>query len=92
MNFNLNFYNNKKVFITGHTGFKGSWLCKMLTKQGAIVTGYSKGSKKKYSLYDIANISQNISSVFGDIRDYKTLKAAFDIAQQKSYSILLRSH
>lgn len=41
MNFDLDFYKGKKVFVTGHTGFKGSWLCKMLVNAGAIVTGYS---------------------------------------------------
>lgn len=41
MNFDLDFYKGKKVFVTGHTGFKGSWLCKMLANAGAIVTGYS---------------------------------------------------
>ena len=39
--FDINFYKGKKVFITGHTGFKGSWLCKILTNVGAEVTGYS---------------------------------------------------
>ena len=39
--FDLNFYKNKKVLITGHTGFKGSWLCRMLLDLGADVTGYS---------------------------------------------------
>ena len=39
--FDLSFYKDKKVFVTGHTGFKGSWLCKMLANAGAIVTGYS---------------------------------------------------
>ena len=38
---NLDFYKGKKVFITGHTGFKGTWLCEILTKAGAIITGYS---------------------------------------------------
>ena len=40
MNFDLSFYKGKKVFVTGHTGFKGSWLCKILANAGAIVTGY----------------------------------------------------
>ena len=39
--FDLSFYQGKKVFVTGHTGFKGSWLCKVLANAGAIVTGYS---------------------------------------------------
>ena len=39
--FDMQFYKGKKVFVTGHTGFKGSWLCKMLTNAGAVVTGYS---------------------------------------------------
>ena len=43
--FNMSFYKGKKVFVTGHTGFKGSWLCKMLTNVGAEVTGYSLNSQ-----------------------------------------------
>lgn len=81
MNFDLSFYKNKKVFVTGHTGFKGSWLCKILANAGADVTGYSLNPPTNPSLFEIANISQDIHSVIGDIRDYKALKAAFDEAQ-----------
>ena len=77
----LYFYKNKRVFITGHTGFKGSWLCKMLTNAGAIVTGYSLPAPTTPSLFDVANIEGDITSVIGDIRDYAKLKAAFDAAQ-----------
>ncbi len=78
MDFDISFYKGKKVFVTGHTGFKGSWLCKMLVNAGAEVTGYSRGSKKEYSLYEIAHIENDVNSVFGDVRDYKSLKIAFD--------------
>ena len=80
MNFDLSFYKGKRVFVTGHTGFKGSWLCKILANAGAIVTGYSLNPPTSPSLFEIANIEQDIHSVIGDIRDYKTLKAAFDEA------------
>lgn len=50
-NFNLSFYKEKKVFITGHTGFKGSWLCKMLVNEGAAVTGYALESPTEPSLF-----------------------------------------
>lgn len=78
MNFDLNFYKGKKVFITGHTGFKGSWLCKILTSVGAEVTGYSLKPPTMPSLFEIAEVDKDIHSVIGDIRDYKSLKAAFD--------------
>lgn len=81
MNFDLNFYNGKKVFITGHTGFKGSWMCKMLVNAGAIVTGYSLTPPTKPSLFEIAQIEKDITSVIGDIRDYDSLKEAFNQAQ-----------
>ena len=81
MEFDMNFYKGKKVFVTGHTGFKGSWLCKMLVNAGAIVTGYSRGTKKEYSLFKIAEIEKDITSVYGDVCDYAALKAAFDAAQ-----------
>ena len=81
MEFDMNFYIGKKVFVTGHTGFKGSWLCKMLVNAGAIVTGYSRGTKKEYSLFKIAEIEKDITSVYGDVCDYAALKAAFDAAQ-----------
>lgn len=75
------FYKRKKVFITGHTGFKGSWLCKMLAKAGADVTGYSLNPPTNPSLFEIAGIAKDIHSVIGDIRDIAALKKAFDEAQ-----------
>lgn len=79
--FNLGFYKEKKVFVTGHTGFKGSWLCKMLVNSGAIVTGYSLEPPTNPSLFEIAEIENDITSIIGDIRDYDSLKKAFDEAQ-----------
>ena len=77
----LNFYRGKKVFVTGHTGFKGSWLCKILSNAGAEVTGYSLEAPTEPSLFKIAGIESDIHSVIGDIRDYTSLKKAFDEAQ-----------
>ena len=79
--FGLEFYNGRKVFVTGHTGFKGSWLCKMLTNAGAVVTGYSLNPPTKLSLFEIAGIEKDVNSIIGDIRDYQSLKRAFDEAQ-----------
>ena len=77
----LSFYKGKKVFVTGHTGFKGSWLCKILSNAGAKVTGYSLNPPTEPSLFKIANIDSEVNSIIGDIRDYKSLKAAFDKVQ-----------
>lgn len=79
--FDLSFYNGKKVFVTGHTGFKGSWLCKILVNAGAEVTGYSLKPPTYPSLFEIAEIERDIHSVIGDIRDLKSLKNAFDEVQ-----------
>ncbi len=81
MDFDLSFYKGKKVFVTGHTGFKGSWLCKVLTNIGAIVTGYSLKPPTEPSLFEIAGIEQNIHSVIGDIRNYEVLKKVFNKAK-----------
>lgn len=81
MNFDLSFYKGKKVFVTGHTGFKGAWLCKILADFGAKVTGYSLNPPTSPSLFELAGIEQDVYSLEGDIRDYKALKKAFDIVQ-----------
>lgn len=79
--FDLSFYQGKNVFVTGHTGFKGAWLCRVLANAGATVTGYALRSPTVPALFDIANIDADIHSVIGDIRDYKALRSAFDEAQ-----------
>nr|WP_044292853.1 CDP-glucose 4,6-dehydratase [Robinsoniella peoriensis] len=79
--FDLCFYKGKKVLVTGHTGFKGAWLCKMLVNAGAIVWGYSLEPPTEPSIFKIAGIEKDINSVRGDIRDYKTLKMCFEEAQ-----------
>ena len=80
-NFNTSFYKGKKVFVTGHTGFKGSWLCKILIGMGAEVTGYSLPAPTEPSLFELAEIEKGMHSVIGDIRDYASLKKAFDEAE-----------
>ena len=74
-----NFWKNKKVFITGHTGFKGSWLSLFLNYLGADVTGYSLEPNTKPSLFDLAKIKNVIKkSIIADVRDYKKLKSELD--------------
>lgn len=77
----LNWYSGKKVLITGHTGFKGSWLCYILASAGADVTGYSLKPPTKPSLYEICNVEKRIHSIIGDIRDLKHLKQVFEEVQ-----------
>ena len=74
---NMDFYKGKRVLITGHTGFKGAWLCQMLINAGAEVTGYALNPPTKPSLFEIANISEKMNSVIGDIRDLSKLKETF---------------
>ncbi len=76
----MDWYKGKRVFVTGHTGFKGTWLCKMLINAGAIVTGYSLEPPTKPNLFELADIEKDMTSVIGDIRDMDALKAAFDKA------------
>ncbi len=76
-----NFFQGKRVFVTGHTGFKGSWLCRILVGAGAIVTGYSLPAPTQPNLFELAGLEGKITSVIGDIRDRDKLTAAFDAAQ-----------
>lgn len=73
---NINFWKNKKVFLTGHTGFKGSWLCLWLHLLGAKVTGYALEPPTRPSLFELCRIGWLIKSVIADVRDLKTLKKA----------------
>jgi len=72
----LDFYKGKKVFITGHTGFKGSWLCEALSLAGADVMGYSLDPPTEPNLFSLLGLDKKIKSVIGDIRDLKKLKTA----------------
>ncbi len=75
------FYEGKKVLVTGHTGFKGSWLCKILAGFGAEVTGYSLTPPSNPSLFELADIERDTDSVIGDIRDIEKLKRVFEETQ-----------
>lgn len=73
MNFDLSFYNDKKVLLTGHTGFKGSWMSVMLVNAGAKVIGYSTCSKTETRLFDLCGVKDQITHVKGDVRDLEHL-------------------
>ena len=81
MNSMKKFYNGKSVFVTGHTGFKGSWLCKALILCGAKVTGYALEANTTPNVFGLSGIENQMTSVIGDIRDFNSLKSAFDEAK-----------
>jgi CDP-glucose 4,6-dehydratase len=67
------FWQGKRVFLTGHTGFKGSWLSLWLAHMGAVVKGYSLSPPTTPALFDVAKVDQVIVSEIGDIRDLDRL-------------------
>lgn len=83
----FDFYRDKKVLVTGHTGFKGAWMVKVLMMAGADITGYSLTPPTEPNLFEMLTKTRNIadkgtlSSVIGDVRDIKHLKQSFDEAQ-----------
>ena len=74
----MDFYRDKRVLVTGHTGFKGAWLCRILTLAGAQVTGYSLEPPTDPSLFEIAGLEDVMDSVIGDIRNLQGLKDVFE--------------
>lgn len=77
----LEFYNGKKVLVTGHTGFKGTWLCRILTLAGASVTGYALNPPTDPGMFTIVGLEDEMDSVIGDIRDLEGLKRVFERVQ-----------
>lgn len=73
----LEFYRNKRVLVTGHTGFKGTWLCRMLQRAGAEVTGYALEPPTEPSLFTLSGTGNGMRSVTGDIRDFPKLQKIF---------------
>ncbi|MBQ8804701.1 MAG: CDP-glucose 4,6-dehydratase [Tyzzerella sp.] len=79
--FDNSFYRNKKVLVTGHTGFKGSWLCRILVNAGAQVTGYSLEAPTNPNLYTLCDVEERINSIIGDVRDLEHMKKVFEKVQ-----------
>lgn len=77
----LNFYKGKRVLVTGHTGFKGAWMCRVLVDAGAILTGYSLEAPTQPNLFALAGVEDNMTSIIGDVRDLAHLTEVFDQAQ-----------
>lgn len=75
------FWQGKRVLLTGHTGFKGSWLSLLLLKEGAQVTGYALPPPEGPSLFDILGLEKNMQSVTGDVRDLSAMEKAFEDAK-----------
>lgn len=73
----LSFYNGKSVLVTGHTGFKGSWMCEVLLREGARLTGFSNGIPTTPGLFEVLGLEQRMHSVMGDVRDLHALMEVF---------------
>ena len=76
-NFDLSFYKGKKVLVTGHTGFKGTWLVSLLLSAGAQVTGYSLEPPTDPSIFGLSGMKNQIRSIIGDIRELERLMEVF---------------
>lgn len=76
MSLNRSFWKGRRVFLTGHTGFKGSWLSLWLRSLGANVTGYALDAPTQPNLFEQARVAGSIRSIHGDIRDFSRLKSA----------------
>ena len=74
----LSFFKNCKVLVTGHTGFKGAWICKVLLNAGAQVSGYALPAPTSPSLFELCHLSDHMNSVIGDIRDISRLQRVFE--------------
>ena len=77
----LNFYKGKRVLVTGHTGFKGAWMCRVLVDAGAILTGYSLEAPTQPNLFALEGVEDNMTSIIGDVRDLAHLMEVFDQTQ-----------
>lgn len=77
----LDFWKNKKILVTGHTGFKGSWLCEALLLAGAEVTGYALKPPTDPSLFEVLSLKDRMRSVEGDVRDLPRLLSVFEEAR-----------
>ena len=77
----LTFWKGKRVFLTGHTGFKGAWLCRVLVSAGAELTGYSLNPPTEPNLFSLSRVEDRMTSVISDIRDRKSLLEAFQTAK-----------
>ena len=73
----FSFFRGKKVFLTGHTGFKGTWLSRILLMAGAEVTGYALAPSERSHLFELTRTGQEMETVVGDIRDVDYLKKKF---------------
>ena len=80
------FWKDKKVLITGHTGFKGSWLCLVLNELGADIYGFSLPPNTTPNLYTEAKINEKVTSYFGDVRNYEKLN---DVIQDIQPEIII---
>jgi CDP-glucose 4,6-dehydratase len=78
---NNDFWQGKRVFVTGHTGFKGSWLCELLLALGANVTGYALAPKASPSLWNICGLDGRIESHIGDVRNIEGMRTVFESAR-----------
>ncbi len=72
----FNFWSGRRVFITGHTGFKGSWLSLWLTQLGAEVTGFALQPSTKPNLYELLGLSKSIDSIIADVTNPRLIEAA----------------
>lgn len=73
----ISWYKDKKILVTGHTGFKGSWLCQTLLSAGADVTGYSLNVPTSPALYELIHLNEHMKSVEGDVRDLDHMAKVF---------------